>query len=153
MFQNIIGKIGTNLDQITSALLKSARMYENKKDKIAIEKLSTNTDNVEISDQARASMISSSIAAAAGSKIKIERQTDDTESTKKKNKHKAKNDSETFEQSENGENFEQSMLPEKSKKSQDENINRNDTDNKNNVGNVNPTSTFQDKGIVFDIRF
>ena len=147
MFQNIIGKIGTNLDQITSALLKSARMYENKKDKIAIEKLSTNTDNVEISDQARASMISSSIAAAAGSKIKIERQTDDTESTK------AKNDSETFEQSENGENFEQSMLPEKSKKSQDENINRNDTDNKNNVGNVNPTSTFQDKGIVFDIRF
>ena len=44
-------------------------------------------------------------------------------------------------------------MVEKSKKSQDENINRNDTDNKNNVGNVNPTSTFQDKGIVFDIRF
>jgi hypothetical protein len=95
MIQGIIGKLGTNLEQISASILKSSDIFEPKKDKINIENLKVSTDNVEISDQARASMILSTIAAPASTKTFVQEENEKMKKAKEKNKDQSKKKSDS----------------------------------------------------------
>ena len=82
MIHGIITKLATNIERISSSILKSPEVFQLKKDKINVENLKANTDNVNISDQARASMILSTIASSASTKAFVKEESLETDKDK-----------------------------------------------------------------------
>ena len=82
MINGIITKLATNIERISSSILKSPEVFQLKKDKINVENLKANTDNVNISDQARASMILSTIASSASTKAFVKEESLETDKDK-----------------------------------------------------------------------
>lgn len=90
MIQSVLGSFAIN-EHISTSTIIATSISEMKKEKLTPEVLSKNTDNVNISDQARASMMQQMIAASASTKTSVQEENNDAESDKKMIKDESNN--------------------------------------------------------------